>query len=100
VNSANILEQSTVCQMSLDEWRRTIDIDLTGVFLTCRYVVPHMVAAKSGRVINIASQLAIKGGDELAHYSAAKAGIIAFTKSLALKVSKENVLVNAIARAP
>ncbi|MDF3308142.1 SDR family NAD(P)-dependent oxidoreductase [Rhodococcus sp. T2V] len=100
VNSAGILEQAPLCEMSLNEWRRTIEIDLTGVFLVCRGVVPHMVQARSGRVINIASQLAIKGGVELSHYAAAKAGVIAFTKSLALEVSKDNVLVNAIAPGP
>ncbi len=86
--------------MSLDMWRRTIDIDLTGMFLMCRAAVPAMVAAGEGRIVNIASQLGIKGGVGLAHYAAAKAGTIALTKSLALEVSQHNVLVNAIAPGP
>ncbi|KXX61195.1 SDR family NAD(P)-dependent oxidoreductase [Rhodococcus sp. LB1] len=100
VNSAGILEESELADMSLDMWRRTIDIDLTGMFLMCRAAVPAMVAAGEGRIVNIASQLGIKGGVGLAHYAAAKAGAIALTKSLALEVSQHNVLVNAIAPGP
>ncbi|QDQ90243.1 SDR family oxidoreductase [Rhodococcus sp. WB9] len=100
VNSAGILEESEVADMSLDLWCRTIDIDLTGMFLMCRAAVPAMVAAGEGRIVNIASQLGIKGGVGLAHYAAAKAGAIALTKSLALEVSQHNVLVNAIAPGP
>lgn len=100
VNSAGILEESLLSEMSLDMWRRTLDVDLTGIFLMCRAAVPAMIAARSGRIVNIASQLGIKGGVGLTHYAAAKAGAIALTKSLALEVSKYNVLVNAIAPGP
>lgn len=100
VNSAGILTQAEVVEMSLSTWRDTIDIDLTGVFLTTREVLPQMIERQWGRIINIASQLGIKGGRSLAHYSAAKAGVIALTKSLALEVSEHNVLVNAIAPGP
>ena len=97
VNSAGILTQARLVDMSLAQWRQTIDVDLTGMFLSCRYVVPGMVERGWGRVINIASQLGLKGGVGLTHYSAAKAGVIGFTKSLALEVARAGVLVNAIA---
>ncbi len=100
VNSAGLLTQSPLVQMSLAQWRETIDVDLNGVFLMCRHVVPAMIERGHGRVINIASQLAIKGGESLSHYSAAKAGVVALTKSLALEVTRYGVLVNAVAPGP
>lgn len=100
VNSAGILTEAPLVKMSADVWDETLDIDLNGVFRCCRAVVPRMVDAGHGRVINIASQLGIKGGRGLTHYSAAKAGVIGFTKALALEVSEYGVLVNAIAPGP
>jgi 3-oxoacyl-[acyl-carrier protein] reductase len=100
VNSAGILTESPVATMSLGTWSETLAVDLTGVFLCCRAVLPGMLDRGSGRIINVASQLGIKGGTGLAHYAAAKAGVIALTKSLALEVSARGVLVNAIAPGP
>lgn len=100
VNSAGILTEETFVQMSLKQWQETIDIDLTGVFLCCKAVVPHMITAGGGRIINIASQLGIKGARGLTHYSAAKAGVIGLTKALSLELAEHNVLVNAIAPGP
>ena len=100
VNSAGVLTESPADQMSLAMWDETIAVDLTGVFLCTRAVLPGMRERRWGRVINLASQLGIKGGVGLAHYSAAKAGVIGFTKAVALEVAADNVLVNAIAPEP
>ncbi|MGK9147983.1 SDR family oxidoreductase [Plantibacter flavus] len=100
VTSHGILTESPVASMATTQWQQTIDVDLTSVFVLCREVLPGMLDRGDGRIINIASQLGIKGGDGLAHYAAAKAGVIALTKSLALEVSARGVLVNAIAPGP
>lgn len=100
VNSAGVLTESPLVEMSLQQWQETIDVDLTGVFLCCRAVVPHMIEQRHGRIINIASQLGIKGGRGMAHYSAAKAGVLGLTKALALEVAEYGVLVNAVAPGP
>ena len=100
VNSAGLLTESPLQDMTLAMWNETLSVDLTGVFLCCREVVGEMRQQKWGRIINIASQLAIKGGTGLSHYSAAKAGVVALTKSLALEVASDNVLVNSIAPGP
>ncbi|MHA7223323.1 SDR family NAD(P)-dependent oxidoreductase [Arthrobacter sp. RHLT1-20] len=100
VNSAGLLTESPLEQMTLAMWNETIAVDLTGVFLCCREVVGGMRQQKWGRIINIASQLAIKGGSGLSHYSAAKAGVVGLTKALALETAADNVLVNSIAPGP
>lgn len=100
VCSHGILTQSSAMDMSTEQWQETIDVDLTGVFLLNRAALRPMLRQRSGRIINIASQLAIKGGVSLAHYAAAKAGVIAMTKSIALETSEHGVLVNAIAPGP
>lgn len=100
VNSAGLLTESPLEDMTLAMWNETISVDLTGVFLCCREVVGEMRQQKWGRIINIASQLAIKGGTGLSHYSAAKAGVVGLTKALALEVAGDNVLVNSIAPGP
>jgi 3-oxoacyl-[acyl-carrier protein] reductase len=99
VNNAGILTQSELVDMSVDMWDETMAVDLRGVFLTTRFALPGMLDAGDGSVVNVASQLGIKGAEELVHYSAAKGGVIAFTRALAREVSP-TVRVNAIAPGP
>lgn len=100
VNAAGVLTQAPLEELTTADWARVIAIDLTGVFLVMRAVGRRMLRDGHGRIINLASQLAIKGGSEVAHYAAAKAGVIALTKSAAIEWSGRSVLVNAIAPGP
>jgi 3-oxoacyl-[acyl-carrier protein] reductase len=100
VNNAGMLTQARCVDLTTQMWDDMMRVDLRSVFLCTRRALPAMLAQKWGRVINVASQLGIKGGAELCHYSAAKAGVIGFTKSLAIEVAPQNVLVNAIAPGP
>lgn len=82
------------------EWKQVIDTNLKGTFLLCREVAPVMQQQKSGRILNTASNYAITGSALRAPYSAAKAGIIAFTKSLALELAPDGIRVNTVAPGP
>jgi len=80
----------------LDAWKQVIEIDLTGVFLCCRAIVPHMLRQNYGRIVNISSIAGKEGNPTASAYSAAKAGVIAFTKSLGKETALNNIAVNCI----
>jgi 3-oxoacyl-[acyl-carrier protein] reductase len=97
VNNAGIAGPSMpVVDYPVEQWKRVIDIDLNGPFLCCRAVVPHMVKAGYGRIVNIASIAGKEGNPNAAAYAAAKGGLIAFTKALGKELAKTGVLVNCV----
>ena len=80
----------------IDVWKQVIDVDLTGVFLCCRAVVPLMIKQNYGRIVNVASIAGKEGNPNASAYSAAKAGVIALTKSLGKELASKNIAVNCI----
>jgi len=97
VNSAGITGgNATTWELEPDVWRRVIEVNLVGSYLTCRSVVPHMIKAGYGRIVNIASVAGKEGNPNASHYSASKAGLIGLTKSLGKELAKTGVLVNAV----
>ena len=97
VNNAGIAGPTMpVVDYPVADWKRVIDIDLNGPFLCCRAVVPHMVKAGHGRIVNIASIAGKEGNPNAAAYAAAKGGLIAFTKALAKELAQTGVLVNCV----
>jgi len=100
VNNAGITGRSfPIWELSDEDWRRVIDVDLTSVFLCCRAAVKVMLGQGRGRIINIASIAGKEGNATLVPYSAAKAGVIGLTKALAKEVCTRGILVHAIAPA-
>lgn len=87
-------------ELSWSEWKEVIDLNLKGTFLMCREVAPMMQKQKSGRILNTASNYAVTGSEFRTPYSAAKAGIIAFTKTLAQELAPYGILVNTVAPGP
>ncbi|MEZ4523970.1 MAG: 3-oxoacyl-ACP reductase family protein [Thermomicrobiales bacterium] len=100
VNNAGFVTLAPVHRMSVEQWDEMIGTHLRGTFLVTRAVLPGMLERGDGRIINVSSQLGQIGREWMAHYAAAKAGIIGFTKSLAREVVKQGVLVNCIAPGP
>lgn len=97
VNNAGIAGGSKPSwEYTPEEWRRVVDVDLTGVFLCCRAVVPRMLSQGYGRIVNVASIAGKEGNPNSAHYSAAKAGVIAYTKALGKELANRGILVNCV----
>jgi 3-oxoacyl-[acyl-carrier protein] reductase len=97
VNNAGTMAESRVVDMTVDEWRQVLDLNLTGAFLCSRAVLPGMLDRGSGSIVMISSRLGQIGFPGVAHYSAAKAGLLGLAKSLAKEVGPEGVRVNAVA---
>lgn len=100
VNNAGIATVSLLEEMTTAVWDEMIRVNLKSVFLCTRAVLPAMRARRYGRIINISSQLAHKGAAGMAHYAAAKAGILGLTRSLSYEVAADNIVVNAICPGP
>ncbi|HGH7224644.1 TPA: 3-oxoacyl-ACP reductase family protein [Klebsiella pneumoniae] len=100
VNNAGISTPALLKDMTAENWDRMIAVNLRSVFLTSHYAVPSMIEQGFGRIINISSQVAQKASVEHCHYAAAKAGIIAFTKSAALELGRYGITANCIAPGP
>jgi len=101
VNNAGIYPQKPFLEMTNEDWNKVIGINLNGAFHCTKAVIPKMVEQKYGKIINIASIAgAVIGYMNLAHYSASKAGIVGFTKSLALEMAQYKININAIAPGP
>lgn len=99
VNNAGMINQVPLAQMSIDTWDQMIRTHLRGMFLCTRFVIPHMLKQKSGKVINVSGTFGITGGAEFTHISAAKAGMIGFARALAREVGKDGINVNVISPA-
>ena len=97
VNNAGITKDMLLMRMKPEDFKSVIDVNLIGTFNMTKNVIPHMTKARSGRIINISSVVGISGNAGQTNYSASKAGIIGFTKSLAKEVASRNILVNAVA---
>ena len=96
INNAGITKDNLTIRMSLDEWTRVIDINLTSTFLMCKYSIKKMLKNKSGKIINITSVVGDTGNAGQVNYTASKAGITAMSKSLAIEYGKKNINVNCI----
>jgi 3-oxoacyl-[acyl-carrier protein] reductase len=96
VNNAGITKDNLTIRMSLEEWSKVININLTSTFLMCKYSIKKMLKNKSGKIINITSVVGHTGNAGQANYTASKAGVVAMSKSLAIEYAKKNINVNCI----
>ncbi|MDB9815192.1 3-oxoacyl-ACP reductase FabG [Candidatus Pelagibacter sp.] len=96
INNAGITQDNLAIRMSLDEWQKVININLTSTFLMSKFAIKKMLKNKSGKIVNITSVVAHTGNLGQANYTASKAGIVAMSKSLAIEYAKKNINVNCI----
>jgi acetoacetyl-CoA reductase len=96
VNNAGITRDKTFRKMSFEEWHKVIDTNLSSAFNTCKIALPSMLEQKYGRIINISSVIGQSGGFGQTNYASAKAGLIGFSKSLALETARAGITVNCI----
>jgi 3-oxoacyl-[acyl-carrier protein] reductase len=96
VNNAGITQDNLAIRMSLDEWQKVININLTSTFLISKFAIKKMLKNKSGKIVNITSVVGHTGNLGQANYTASKAGIVAMSKSLALEYAKKNININCI----
>ena len=96
INNAGITQDNLAIRMSLEEWQKVIDINLTSTFLLSKFSIKKMLKNKSGKIINITSVVGHTGNLGQANYTASKAGIIAMSKSLAIEYAKKNININCI----
>jgi len=99
VNNAGVSGSSIIQEISLEQWERTIRINLTGTFLCCREVIAHMIGRGYGKIVNVASISGQTGRWVGADYAASKAGVLGITRTLALQVAKFGINVNAVSPA-
>lgn len=97
VNNAGITKDMLLMRMKKEDFEQVIDVNLVGTFNVTKNVIPYMLKAHTGRIINISSVVGVSGNAGQTNYAASKAGVIGFTKSLAKEVASRNVLVNAVA---
>jgi len=96
INNAGITRDNLAIRMNFDEWKKVLDINLTSTFLMSKFAIKKMLKNKSGKIVNITSVVGHTGNVGQANYTAAKAGIVAFSKSLALEYAKKNININCI----
>ncbi len=97
VNNAGITRDTLLIRMKEEDWDAVLDINLKGVYLTCKAAAKHMMKKRQGRIINISSVVGITGNPGQANYAASKAGIIGFSKSIAKELAPRGILVNVVA---
>ena len=96
INNAGITLDNLSIRLTEDNWKKVLDINLTSTFLMCKYAIKKMLKNKYGKIINITSIVGHTGNLGQANYSASKAGIVAFSKSLAIEYAKKNINVNCV----